>query len=240
MDGKCGWAVFSLVFFPWTAARATPSACGVDTLTNYATAGFSCTIGDKTFNSVVFVLSSVAGGGSATPTSADLITVSPGGDSSNATFSFQASYLASGLLAPETLTLGYTGVAPLSDPFTSAGLSLAGASVTGAAAITAAEALCENGSFTTITVPLVCSSGVALNTTLTSSISNANLGAQITVNFSPLTTLGVVKQITLTGALDSSASASGLNNVLTATSPEPSSLLVGCGLWLIRGKRRCG
>src|SRR5439155_24289404 len=110
-------------------------------------------------------------------------------------------------------------------------------SVTGLAAITGAEALCFNGSFTDLNLPLVCSTGIGANLGLLASITNANLGATITFNFSPVTELGVVKQITLTGALSSTASASSLNNGLFAV-PEPATwFLVALPLGLIQARR---
>jgi len=201
--------------------KATTSFCVPDTLTNYATGGFSCAIGDKTFGSFEFAISSLAG----TPASASAIMVVPGGTSLDPSFSFQAAYLVSGLASSETVTVSYTGTAPANSPFISDNLSLTGATVTGLGAITAAEALCLNGSFSAVTLPLVCSSGVSVDLGLVASISNGNLGSTITFNFNPVTTLGVVKQITLTGALGSTAAASSLNNQLTAI-PEPSSLLL--------------
>jgi hypothetical protein len=213
--------------------------CGTDTLANYTTPGFSCTIGDKTFGSFLAVVSAVAASGTATPGNLGAITVVPGGDSTNQTFSFTADYLASGLGASDTLTVGYTGFAPANDPFTSATLSLTGASITGLAAIMAGESLCVNGSFTDLNLPLVCSSGLGTNLNLLSSITNANLNATITFNFDPATELGVVKEITLTGAASGTASASGLNNGLFATAvPEPASwFLVAIPLGLIQARR---
>jgi hypothetical protein len=224
-----------LLLLTWLPAHASlMGVCTTNTLTAY-TSGGSCTIGDKTFGDFAAVLTAIAGLGTATPTSLDNIMVVPGGTSTNPSFSFQAGYLASGLLASETLTLAYTGFAPVNDPFNGASLSLSGASVSGLAAITGAEALCENGGFGDIhlAIPPVCSSGVELNALLLSQITNANLGATIQFNFSPVTELGVIKQITLTGALGGSASATALNNGLSAAAavPEPASfVLIGFGL----------
>jgi hypothetical protein len=204
-------------FLPCTM-KATTSFCVPDTLTNYATGGFSCTIGDKTFGSFAFALSSLGG----TPTSVSAITVVPGGTSLDPSFSLQAAYFVSGSASSETITIGYTGTAPANSPFISNNLSLTGASVTGLGAITAAEALCLNGSFSAVTLPLICSSGISANLGLLANITNANLNGTVAFDFTPVTTLGVVKQITLTGALASTAGASSLNNQLTAI-PEPSS-----------------
>jgi hypothetical protein len=201
--------------------KATTSFCVPDTLTNYATGGFSCTIGDKTFGSFEFAISSLAG----TPASASAIMVVPGGTSLDPSFNFEAAYFVSGLASSETVTIGYTGTAPANSPFISDNLSLTGASVTGLGAITAAEALCLNGSFSAVTLPLICSSGVSANLSLLANITNANLNGTVAFNFNPVTTLGVVKQITLTGALGSTAGASSLNNQLAAI-PEPSSWLL--------------
>ena len=204
--------------------KATISSCVPDTLTNYATGGFSCTIGDKMFSSFEFALSSLAG----TPASASAIMVVPGGTSLDPSFSFEAAYFVAGLDSSETVTVAYTGTAPANSPFISNNLSLTGASVTGLGAITAAEALCLNGSFSAVTLPLICSSGASANLSLLANITNSNLNGTVAFNFNPVTTLGVVKQITLTGASGGTAGASSLNNAMTAV-PEPSSWL----LWLL-------
>jgi hypothetical protein len=233
-----------LLLFAWLPARASLlGVCTTDTLTSY-TSGGSCTIGDKSFGNFAAVLTAVGVAGTATPTSLDNILVVPGGSSTNPSFSFQASYLASGLAASDTLTIAYTGMAPANDPFTEAILSLSGAGVSGGALITAAEALCENGGFGDIhiAIPPICSSGVTVNAALLSEITNANLGATIQFNFAPVTELGVLKQITLTGALGGSASATALNNGFSASSvPEPGTLaLCGCVLvaWGVGGRAR--
>lgn len=203
-------------------AHAATSFCGSAGLDVYTSSGFTCNIGDKTFSDFAAILTSV----NASPGAESSILVIPGGTSTDPSFSFVGSFSASGAAASETLTILYTATAPVGSTFTGNSLSLTGASVTGLAAITASEALCLGGSFTSPTLPLVCSSGVTVNSTLTADITNGNLGATINYNFSPVTTLGVVKKITLTGALGGTASASALNNVLAATVPEPSTWIM--------------
>ncbi len=197
-----------LTLTPLRVNASIMGTCSSDTLASY-TAGGTCAIGDKTFGNFAAVLTSVSALGTATPNNLTSILVVPGGTSTNPSFSFQAAYNASGLAASESLTIIYNGFAPANDPFTGANLSLSGASVSGLAAITGAEALCQNGGFVNIqiAIPPACSSGVVVNGLLLSQITNANLGATVQFNFSPVTQLGVLKQITLTGALNSSASA---------------------------------
>lgn len=62
------------------------------------------------------------------------------------------------------------------DLFTQANLFISDGSVSGLGAITAAEALCEHGSFTSLLNPLLCS-GIGVNAGLTSNITNVNLDA---------------------------------------------------------------
>src|SRR5437867_205127 len=63
--------------------------CATDTLANYTSPGFSCTIGDKTFGSFIAIVSAVAlAGSTATPGTLGAVTVVPGGDSASETFSF--------------------------------------------------------------------------------------------------------------------------------------------------------
>ncbi len=189
-----------LTLTPLRVNAALMGTCSSDTLASY-TAGGTCVIGDKTFGNFAAVLTSVSALGTATPNNLNSILVVPGGISTNPSFSFQAAYNASGVAASESLTLLYNGFAPINDPFTGVNLSLSGASVSGPAAITAAEALCINGGFVNIqiAIPPACSSGVAINAALLSQITNANLGATIQFNFAPALQIGVLKQITLTG-----------------------------------------
>lgn len=214
-----------------TSGWAAP-LCTSGTLTSYVTSGFSCMIGDKTFSGFGALLFATQGLGSAGPGTLDGITVVPGGDSLNPTLGFQAAYTASGLVANETLTVTYTVTGTPTSSFIGANLSLTSAAVTGLAAITGAEALCLGGSFTNpLANPLVCSTGVSVNLGLLSDITNANLGATVQYNFAPVQTLGVIKQITLTGAAAGTATAASLNNGLTADDtsgsvPEPSTLML--------------
>jgi hypothetical protein len=133
-----------------------------------------------------------------------------------------------------TFTVAYTGFAPANDPFTNTSLFLTNPSVSGLGAITAAEALCKNGSFTSPLNPLLCDS-IVLNAGLTSNITNANLGAVVTFSLGQVTELGVIKQLTLTSGLNGSATVDKLNNGYEATAvPEPGSVgLMGCGLLLL-------
>ena len=215
------------------AGRASTAvlSCPIDTLTNYTAPGFSCFIGDRTFASFVLDLNATQGLGTATPALADsvLVVPKPAGDPG---FDFQAGFDASGALAGESLSIGYTGTAPEGDPFSEARLSLHGASVTGAATISAALAVCQGGAFSGLSAPLLCSSGQAINPELAPQITNANLGATADLVFTPVTTLGVVIRIQLSGAEFGSATASGFESDVPA--PETSSwAMAGAGLALV-------
>ncbi len=230
----------SLLIFPLLilAGSAFAGTCGSASLSTYTSAGFSCTIGDKTYGDFSAALVSV----NATPTSLDDITVNPTANGNGTGFNFNASFNApTNNLLPGNLTLAlfYTGFANANDPFTEGSLHLTDPSVSGLGAIVAAKAFCLNGSFTDISLP-VCESGLGVNLDLATKITNANLNATLTFGFEPVTELGVLDVLSLTGeGLGlGSASLSGIDNNLTSTPngpppgvPEPSSLiLLGSGL----------
>jgi len=220
------------------AGSAFAGTCGTASLSTYTMSGFSCTIGDKTYSNFDALL---VGVGDATPSSLNDITVHPTANGTGTGFNFDANFSA-GTSLPGTLALAifYTGFAPADDPFTEGSLHLTDPNVTGLGALVAAKAFCLNGSFTDISLP-ICESGVGVNLDLRSNITNANLNATLTFGFEPVTELGVLDVLSLTGeGLGlGSASVGGLDNTLTSTPngpppppvPEPSSLLLlGSGL----------
>jgi len=237
--------LFTLLFS--APVFAIPSLCVDDTLTNYESVGFNCTIGDKTFNSFASALTAITAFGTATPTSTDDINVHPTGGSLDPGFSFIAKFdaVSASLISASsvTFTVAYTGFAPVDDPFSNASLFLTDPTVGGLGLITAAEALCKNGSFTSLLDPLLCT-GVGVNASLTSNITNANLNAVVIFSTPQVTELGVIKQITLTSGLNGTATAAALNNGYEATGvPEPSYTIPGflmmvCGFGALRWQRR--
>jgi hypothetical protein len=138
-------------------------------------------------------------------------------------FAFSGDFTADSLLSLMSFTVGYTGTAPAATPFYSTALSLTDASTSGLGLITAAEAVCEGGSFTNpLAAVLVCPAGIGINLGLTDQITNANLGSTIVLPFTnQVTTFSVVKTLTLTGSVLGSASVGSINNDMEAV-PEPS------------------
>ena len=213
--------------------------CGTASLSTYTQSGFSCNIGDKTYSGFDALLVAV----NATPTSLNDITVNPTSNGNSSGFNFNANFNApNNTVLPGTLALAifYTGMTNANDPFTEGSLHLTDPAVNGLGAIVAAKAFCLNGSFTDISLP-ICESGIGVNLNLATNITNANLDATLLFGFEPVTELGVLDVLSLTGTGLGlgSASLTGIDNSLTSTPngpppppiPEPSSLLLlGTGL----------
>ena len=112
--------------------------------------------------------------------------------------------------------------------------------MSGLGTLVVGELLCLNGQF----ILDICTGGVQLDVgTLSNALGNLNATLSVTLGNQPVTELGVLKTISLTGALGGSASASGLNNgytiVTTTPVPEPSSMvLIGSGLLSLAGLQR--
>ncbi len=171
------------------------------------------------------MLTAISALGTATPSAFSGITVTPTGGATDPGFNFDASFQASTAslisVSSVTFTVAYTATSPVDEFFLSTDLFLTNPSVAGLGLITAAEALCLDGSFTSPLNPGLCS-GAGLNTALASNITNANLNSTVTFDTGPVSTLGVIKQITLTSGLGGSASTDALNNGFAATVPESS------------------
>lgn len=209
----------------------------------YTQSGFTCTIGGTEFSEFVAALAGV--GDLSSSLTLDDVTVKPGGDTTRPAFNFEGPFVADGLLTALSFTVGYTGTGPLTSPFYQTAFFLTDATLSGSltGTITAAEAVCEGGSFTDpLAAVLVCPAGVGVNLEMNAQISGSNLDGTVILPFtSAVSTFSVVKKLTMTGSDAGPASVTAVGND-TAAIPEPSTaLLMGVpiiGLLMHRLRRK--
>lgn len=227
-----------------TLLGAYGAPCEEAGLDVYTQSGFTCTIGDTEFSE--FVVALAGAGVSSGDLTLDDVTVKPGIETARPTFTFEGPFIADALLTSLNFTVGYTGTGPLTAPFYQTALFLTDAAVSGTVpgTITAAEAVCEGGSFTDpFAALLVCPAGVGVNLGMTAQITDSNLEAIVILPFSnPISTFSVVKKLTMTGSEFGSASVTAISNDTAALVPEPSTALLmsisGLGLFLHRSRKK--
>jgi hypothetical protein len=237
-------AVLFLVFAVAQVWAAPVPACqsGVS-LTTYLGAGFSCTIGDKTFSNFAYT-DSAFGGALAVPS--DGVTVSTMGPSGEAVLStdiglqFSAGWNAPALGTTDSdisFVVSVTGGGPLM--IKDAGLAQV-SSVTANGSASVSEDACTPG-FVTPGVP--CNPSTGTITVLTFDSGGTNILRSANTLFAPTGSISVSKDISVTGGTTGQAHLSVVQDTFSQTAvPEPASMmLVGgalFGVGLIRRRSK--
>lgn len=222
MIKRFGCALLLIAAFTFVG-HAVPLACASTTLHSYDAAGFSCTEGNETFSNFSFLDS-----GTDLPLPTDSsINVSPLSDG----FAFDAGFF---VPSGETLdvTLAYT-VTISAGTLVGDSLAIGGFGQSGNGSLDVAESLCVGAAFN--------SSGVCVPPATTASLNvfdNSSGFQQSASDTFSATTVGVIKDIAVSGGTgSSSAQLSLVDNVTPFAAPppppvpEPSVLsLIGVGL----------
>ncbi len=222
--------VFLFVVFALTVGSQTASAaaCTSESLSNYLVAGFSCTIGDKTFSNFSYA----AAGGA--PSAAN-ITVTPQMPSSNVEgLQFSSSGWSVPLFGSSIDSLiGFnvansTGAATIED---ASFATLSGVGITGTGVLQISEGLCLGGT-----------SGGICPGTFTSIFKTGTVGTvilQAHTTFTPTGLVSASKDIALNTGSSGSVFLSSITDDFSQVVPEPGSLaLLGTGLLSLGGLLR--
>lgn len=192
-------------------------ACASGTLADYTGAGFSCTIGDKTFSGFTYTGS---GFGGATAIPADGVAVVPEIVGSEIGFLFSAAWSVGAGQGLDSL-IGYTVTAAPGWLISDAVLTMGGAAFSG----TGIAAVAEN-----------LSNGTDLNVVTHSG--GTTPGLKSSANFAGVPSLDVhFKDVSVNGHSSGSAQISAVENRFSQTPiPEPATILIfGSGLLALGG-----
>jgi len=216
-------ALLGLSSFGWAGA------CSVASLKVYDTAGFSCTIGDKTFSHFTYSGTSALTSAISDTTVAVVPNAAPG----NPGFMFTAPWNVNQNEAQDSFIGFNVAVNPGGHSIIGASLGQLGSGFSGTGIASVDETLCLGDTFAD-----GCLHGVIaqLNT------ENDGISHKMTdfINFAPVTLIGVTKDLSVVGGPSGVARLSGLAEQFSegaaGTVPEPASLILfGSGLLALGG-----
>jgi hypothetical protein len=221
------------------ASSAFGAACVSAALSTYDVGGFSCNVGSFTFNNFSYIALNVLS--TNVPASQIIVNPTAGVNGPNVTFTPSTPFTASGVASVADYIFGFTVTStnPLIG-FKSVDLNTTG-DTTGLGVAAVVEADCYGGllqlpNIVTGIVGLGClSGGVAVGATATLPGGGVPLGVNANIVFDgETTTVDVLKDVTLAGALLGTATVTGVGQQFTTQTnavPEPASFFMGgCGL----------
>src|ERR1700682_3105601 len=199
-------------------------ACGVSTVNVYDTPGFSCTIGDKTFSGFTYSATSVLTN-KISDTAVAVVPITTPGDPG---FLFTAAWNVSQQQAQNSFIGFNIAVHPGGHSIIDASLGQLGSGFSGTGIASVGETLCLGDTFAD-----GCLHGVVASLNAENDASNVKLSDSI--NFAPVTLIGVTQDLSVVGGPSGSARLSGLQEQFfskqgtapePATTPEPASLIL--------------